>query len=108
MKTYGTEDRLASPKAVIDTFARLGYAINAPVGREVVPDTDGTDRGPSMQDIMAGLSTKRGNAAFALETSDADIKDFVSRLAQKKRRRWMLAGAIVAALVAVLLVFLMR
>ena len=102
------EDRLASPKAVIDTFARLGYAINAPVGREVVPDTDGTDRGPSMQDIMAGLSTKRGNAAFALETSDADIKDFVSRLAQKKRRRWMLAGAIVAALVAVLLVFLRR
>ena len=100
------EDRLASPKAVIDTFARLGYAINAASDHEVAPGSVGEQEGPTMQEIMAGLATKKNNAAFSLETQDAEIREFVSRLAQKKRRRWMLVGigvAVVSLAVAVLI-----
>ena len=103
------EDRLASPKAVIDTFARLGYAIDAPSGREIAPTVDGENEGQSMQKILAGLSTRKSDPSLAIETEDAEIQEFVSRLKIAKRRRWMLAGAIVAILVvAAVMVFLLR
>ena len=103
------EDRLDSPKAVIDTFARLGYAIKVPANHEVAVGSDGEQDGPSMQEIMAGLATKKNDAEFSLETKDADIKEFVARLEQKKRRRWLVAGAIVATfLLAAVLVLVLR
>ena len=103
------EDRLASPKAVIDTFARLGYAISAASGHEVAPDRDGTKDGPSMQEIMAGLTTKKMDPSLSLETKDAEIQEFVSRLELKKHRRKLLIGIGVAAVLAVvILVLLLR
>lgn len=104
------EDRLESPKAVIDTFARLGYAINTGSGHEVAPAVDGENVGPSMQEIMAGLTTKPIDRSFAMETKDADIREFVSRLEQKKRRRWTLIGICLAALLlaAAILVRVLR
>ena len=100
------EDRLDSPKAVIDTFARLGYAIDAPSGHEFAPGPEDAKDGPSMQEIMAGLTTKRIDAARDLETKDAEIQAFVSRLEQKKRRCRMLIGFGVAALLAITIVVL--
>ena len=102
------EDRLASPKAVIDTFARLGYAINAVPGHEVAPNADGAREGSSMQEIMAGLKTKKQDKSFAIETKDTEIQEFVSRLEQKKRRRWMLIGIGVVVLLIAILVRLLR
>lgn len=102
------EDRLASPKAVIDTFARLGYAINAVPGHEVAPNADGAKEGSSMQEIMAGLKTKKQDKSFAIETKDAEIQEFVSRLEHKKRHRWMLIGIGVVVLLIAILVRLLR
>lgn len=103
------EDRLASPKAVIDTFARLGYAINGS-GHEVAPAVDGERAGPSVQEIMAGLTTRQIDRSFALETKDVEIREFVSRLEQKKRRRWTLIGIVLGTLLlaAAILVRVLR
>ena len=101
------EDRLASPKAVIDTFARLGYAIDAPSGREIAPAVDGENEGPSMQEILAGLATRKSDPSLAIETEDAEIQEFVSHLKIAKRRRWILTGAIVAILVVVAVIVLL-
>ena len=94
------EDRLASPKAVIDTFARLGYAISVVAEPEVAPSEDVDKEGPSMQEIMAGLTTQKKVPSLAFETKDAEIQEFVSRLQQKKALRWILFGVGVAALLA--------
>ena len=104
------EDRLASPKAVIDTFARLGYAINAPSGHEVVPTVDDVDSGPSLQEIMAGLATRKNDPSLAIETEDAEVQAVVSRLKREKSRRWMLVGIglAVASLAVAILVRLLR
>lgn len=100
------EDRLASPKTVIDTFARLGYTINASSGHEVASGAAGATNGPSMQEIMAGLSKKNRDMSLALETENATIREFVSSLTWKRRRRCMMIGICVAALLTVAIAFL--
>ena len=61
-----------------------------------------------MQEIMAGLKTKKQDKSFAIETKDTEIQEFVSRLEQKKRRRWMLIGIGVVVLLIAILVRLLR
>lgn len=101
------EDRLASPMAVIEEFARIGYAPSAAAGTEFAAEADaGTDSGPSMDELVSALPVKPADASLTMVTQDAEIQAFVSRLKRKKRIRWMVAAAIVAAALAVVLALL--
>ena len=95
------EDRIASPKALLETFARIGYALSATSGSEIAEEaaTEGAE-GPSVGDLVAGLSAKPADRSLELETQDVEIQEFILRLKRRKRRRWLLAGIVVAALLA--------
>ena len=104
------EDRIASPKDLLETFARIGYALPAASGSEIAAEAapEGED-GPSVVDLVAGLSTKPADKSLELETQDVEIQEFISRLKRRKRRRWLLVGICVLALLAAsLLLILLR
>lgn len=96
------KDRLASPRAVLETFARLGYSVPSVPGAEFAAAEDGrVDEGPSMEDLVSGLPTRRiANASLTMDTQDAEMREFVSRLKRKKRRSLIMA-CIATALVLV-------
>ncbi len=96
------EDRLASPMAVIETFARLGYTPSASSGTEFAAEVDANaDDGPSMDELISGLSGKSADASLTMNTQDAEIQAFVARIKRRKRIKWMIiAAAAVAALAA--------
>ena len=103
------EDRIASPKALLEAFARIGYALPATSGSEIAAEAAEGENGPSVADLVAGLSTKPADKSLVLETQDVEIQEFISRLKRKKRRRWLLAGICVLALLAAsLLLILLR
>ena len=104
------EDRIASPKDLLETFARIGYALPAASGSEIAAEAapEGED-GPSVVDLVAGLSTKPADKSLELETQDVEIQEFISRLKRRKRRRWLLVGiCVLALLTASLLLILLR
>ena len=103
------EDRLATPKAVIETFARLGYALPASASAEIVPDAGGEGGdGPSMDELISHLPAKPADSSLEMETQDAEIQAFVSRLKQKRlMHRLFLVGIGVAVVLAVVLAILL-
>ena len=104
------EDRIATPKDLLETFARIGYALPATSGSEIAAEAapEG-EEGPSVADLVAGLSAKSADRSLELETQDVEIQEFISRLKQRKRRRWLLVGICVLALLAAgILLFLLR
>ena len=104
------EDRIASPKDLLETFARIGYALPATSGSEIAAEAapEG-EQGPSVADLVAGLPTKPADKSLELETQDVEIQEFILRLKRRKRRRWLLVGICVLALLAAgILLFLLR
>ncbi|MBQ6007918.1 MAG: serine/threonine protein kinase [Kiritimatiellae bacterium] len=104
------EDRIASPKDLLETFARIGYALPATSGSEIAAEAapEG-EQGPSVADLVAGLPANPADKSLELETQDVEIQEFILRLKRRKRRRWLLAGIVAASLLAVgLLLFLLR
>ncbi|MBQ6009841.1 MAG: serine/threonine protein kinase [Kiritimatiellae bacterium] len=104
------EDRLASPKAVIETFARLGYALPSSTPAEIAADTDsdGGD-GPMLDELISRLPTKPIDASLEMETQDTEIREFVSGLKRKRFMRrlvWLGIGAATALVVLLVLLFL--
>ena len=81
------EDRLASPKAVIETFARLGYAAPVSGETEFTSEADATAEG-MVQDIIPDAGTAPQVAEnFVLETQDPDVQEFLASLRRKRRRK---------------------
>jgi serine/threonine-protein kinase len=103
------EDRLATPKAVIETFARLGYALPASASAEIAPDAGGEGGdGPSMDELISHLPSKLADSSLEMETQDAEIQAFVSRLKQKRlMHRLILVGIGVAVVLTVVLAILL-
>jgi hypothetical protein len=98
------DERLASPTAVIEAFARIGYAPSAASGTEFAPEADaGADAGPSMEELVAKLPGKPANASLTLATQDAEMQEFVSRLKRKKLLKRVLVGIGVAAVLAAII-----
>jgi serine/threonine-protein kinase len=97
------EDRLASPKDVIDTFARLGYA-RPSSETEFAADEDAASAG-MVQDFIPDLATQsRTEEDFTLETQDRDVQEALARLRHRRVRQrafWVLLG-VVALLLLVL------
>ena len=104
------EDRLATPKAVIETFARLGYALPGATSAEIAAETDGGGGdGPSMDELIARLPTKPADSSLEMETQDTEIQEFVSGLKRKKLMRrlvWLGIGAAVVLVAVLVLLFL--
>ena len=92
------EERIGSPKEVIDGFARIGYRLEAVAERA---DSDGGEPAAetSMKDILAGVQAEEGAASdsFELDTQDAEIQEFTARL--RRRRIVRIATRIAAACV---------
>ena len=103
------DERLASPTAVIEAFARIGYAPSAASGTEFAAEADaGADAGPSMEELVAGLPGKPADASLTMATQDAEMQAFVARLKRKKLIRRVLVGIGVAAALAAIMLLLCR
>ena len=81
------EDRLASPKAVIETFARLGYAAPVSGETEFAAEAEATSEG-MVQDLIPDLNAvPHVDDGLALETQDQDVQELLARLRRKRRRK---------------------
>ena len=81
------EDRLASPKAVIETFARLGYAAPVSGETEFAAETEAASEG-MVQDLIPDLNAvPHVDDGLALETQDQDVQELLARLRRKRMRR---------------------
>jgi serine/threonine-protein kinase len=102
------KDRLASPQAVLDAFARIGYVVSSAAGAEFAAESDDMEEVPSMEQLVSELSTKKSDPSLTMETQDAEMQEFVSRLKQKRRHGLMLACiAAVLALAGVVAVVML-
>ncbi len=95
------EDRIGSPKEVIDGFASIGYRLVAERN-----DSDGGEPAAetSMKDILAGVQAE-GNAAsdsLDLNTQDAEIREFTAQLRRKRIVRLVTRIAAACVTLAVL------
>ena len=96
------EDRLASPKDVIDTFARLGYVLPPPSEPEFAAEEDPASAGMVQDLIPDVVATARMDRSLTLETQDKDVIEFLAKL---KRRR-MLKKVVWGTLICVVLLLL--
>ena len=89
------EDRLSSPKAVVDALLRLGYAAPSSGETEFAAEADAASEG-MVQDLIPDLdAAPRGDESLVLETQDKDVQEFLSRLKRKRmRKRIALVGGV--------------
>jgi hypothetical protein len=81
------EDRLASPKAVIDTFVRLGYAAPSSGETEFAAEEDPASDG-MVQDLIPDIKElPKGAESLTLETQDRDVQEFLTQLRHKRNRK---------------------
>ncbi len=99
------EDRLSSPKAVVDALVRLGYAAPSSGKTEFAAEMDAASEGMVQDLIPDPNAAPRAGEGIMLETKDQDMQEFLARLKRKKmRRRIALAGGIcILLLIAALL-----
>ena len=96
------EDRLASPAALLQTLARLGYGTVQPGAAEIQePSIDGGFSGADSLFAPRGCAT----STMSFDTDDEEIKAFVAGLKRKRLLRmilWIVAGVALVMLVAFL------
>jgi len=97
------EDRLASPKDVIDTFARLGYARPSSGETEFAAEEDMASEG-MVPDLIPDINAvPKGAESLTLETQDRDVQEFLTQLRRRrmlKRIAWVLVGCLFLFLAA--------
>ena len=100
------EDRLASPKAVVDALVRLGYAAPSSGETEFAAEIDAASEGMVQDLIPDPNAVPCADANGMLETKDQDMQEFLSRLKRKKmRRRIALACGVCLLLLAAALLW---
>ena len=91
------EDRLASPKDVIDTFIRLGYARPSSGETEFAAEEDAASDG-MVPDLIPDINVvPKGAESLVLETQDRDVQEFLTQLRRKRMRKrivWALVGCL--------------
>ena len=92
------EDRLASPKDVIDTFVRLGYPPPTAGETEFAAEEDSASEG-MVQDLIPDIKTvPSGDESLLLETQDRDVQEFLTQLRRKKMRKRIIWVVVVCLL----------
>ena len=100
------EDRLASPKAVVDAFVRLGYAAPSSGETEFAAEEDAASGGMVQDLIPDGHAAPRVDEDFVLETQDRDVQELLARLRRKRmRKRVAWAGGVCLLLLIAALVW---
>ena len=100
------EDRLSSPKAVVDALLRLGYAAPSSGETEFAAEADAASEGMVQDLIPDPNAVPCADANGMLETKDQDMQEFLSRLKRKKmRRRIALACGVCLLLLAAALLW---
>ena len=94
------EDRFATPKAVMDAFARLGFSLPTPTGTEFAAEGGVISEEMSMEDILASLAVKNGDSDSAVESQKTVVVDLVARKRRRELHNWILAIAVAVGLVA--------
>ena len=101
------EDRLASPKDVIDTFARLGYVLPPPSEPEFAAEEDPASAGMVQDLIPDVVATARMDRSLTLETQDKDVVEFLAKLRRKRMLKKVVWGTLICV-VLLLLVLVWR
>jgi serine/threonine-protein kinase len=96
------EDRLASPKDVIDTFARLGYVLPPPSEPEFAVEEDSASAGMVQDLIPDVVATARRDRSLTLETQDKDVIEFLTKLRRKRMLKKVIWGALICAVLLLL------
>lgn len=97
------EERIGSPKEVIEGFARIGYRLEA-VAERTNEESGEPASETSMKDLLSGVQAK-GNAAsdsLDLNTQDAEIREFTAQLRRKRIVRLVTRIAAAGVTLAVL------
>ncbi len=97
------EDRFATPKAVIEAFARLGFSLPTPTGTEFAVEGGVISEEMSMEDILASLVAKNGGSDSAGGCQKTVVVDLVTSRRRRRLRNWILAIAVMAGLLALAL-----
>ena len=97
------ENRLASPKAVVDAFARLGYAAPSSGETEFAAEADMTFEDMAQHLNPEPNAAPRVDEDFVLETQDQDVQELLSGLKRKRMRKRMYKLISLAACVCLLL-----
>ena len=104
------EDRLSSPKAVIDALVRLGYAAPSSGETEFAAEADAASEG-MVQDLIPDIKTvTQGDERLLLETQDRDVQEFLTQLRRKKMRKriiWVVIGCLLLLLAELVQRFLL-
>ncbi len=104
------EDRLASPKDVIDTFVRLGYPPPTSGETEFAAEEDPASEG-MVQDLIPDMKTvPKGTESLVLETQDRDVQEFLTQLRHKRMRKrivWVVIGCLLLLLAELVQRFLL-
>lgn len=96
--------RIASPAALLEEFAKLGYTLDSrsAVPVQYVPSADTVTTQLSVKEILAETPANRADT-LSFETTDVEIQNFISDLKRKRRNKRILAiAAIILAALAIL------
>ena len=94
------DDRLATPKAVLDAFASLGFHLPTKGGTEFAAEEHDISKGMSMQDLITSLTVKKDGAGQAATEQKTMIIDIDPPRRSKNLNNWILAVAVITGLVA--------
>ena len=86
------EDRIASPEKLMETFARIGYALPGEMRAEfaATPEPEVTPI------VLPDVSPKTASNTLSFETKDEEIQAFVDQLKHRRRRSVMIKIALAA------------
>ena len=102
------EERLASPKALIETFRRLGYGMPSSDEAEFAPEEDAASEG-MVQDLVPDPDTASPDGeSLMLETEDKEVQEFLARLRRTRMRKHLVCWGAVGCLIVLLAVLLWR
>ena len=105
------ENRLASPKDLIETFRRLGYGMPLSDEAEFAPEEYAASEG-MVQDLIPEPKTASPvGESLTLETQDKEVQDFLANLRRTRMHKrlvwWGAAGCLIVLLAALLWRFLL-
>jgi len=97
------EDRLATPSAVLEAFARLGFFLPSSSGTEFAAENSAVSDGMSMEDLITSLTVKNEGSGLDGESQKTIVVDLVARQRRRTLHNWILAIAVMAGLLALAL-----
>lgn len=101
------EDRFASPNAVLEAFARLGFSLPTTGGTEFAAEDSAISEGMSMEDLITSLTVK--GTGHVGKSQNTIVVDLAARQQKRgKHQNLILAIAVTVGLVALVVAIMIR